>query len=140
MEKSTDLTFPTITICGNEIKTKYNTINFEKYDEASYFDNGFINVSWYLYSYKLLDSNNSNSHMFANTSLLLNIRSSGLKKLIWCFRLWASIARAKVVYDYLAKRGIDKNRMSYVGMGSRFPTGRAAKFDRRVEIEIISTE
>ena len=41
MEKSTDLTFPTITICGNEIKTKYNTINFEKYDEASYFDNGY---------------------------------------------------------------------------------------------------
>lgn len=45
-----------------------------------------------------------------------------------------SVARAKFIYDYLAKKGIDKNRMKYVGMRRKFPLGGNPKLDRRVEI------
>ena len=45
-----------------------------------------------------------------------------------------SVARAKFIYDYLAKKGIDKKRMKYVGMRRKFPLGGEPKFDRRVEI------
>ncbi|MEO8933687.1 MAG: OmpA family protein [Xanthomarina sp.] len=45
-----------------------------------------------------------------------------------------SLARAKYIYDYLEKKGIDKRRMKYVGMRRKFPLGGEAKFDRRVEI------
>lgn len=47
-----------------------------------------------------------------------------------------SVARAKYIYDYLAKKGIDKRRMKYVGMRRKFPLGGDPKFDRRVEIVI----
>lgn len=47
-----------------------------------------------------------------------------------------SVARAKYVYDYLAKKGVDKKRMKYVGMRRKFPLGGDPKFDRRVEILI----
>jgi len=45
-----------------------------------------------------------------------------------------SLARAKTVYNYLAKKGIDKKRMKYVGMRRKFPLGGDPKLDRRVEI------
>ena len=45
-----------------------------------------------------------------------------------------SVARAKFIYDYLAKKGIDKKRMKYVGMRRKFPLGGEPKYDRRVEI------
>ncbi len=45
-----------------------------------------------------------------------------------------SVARAKFVYEYLAKNGVDKKRMRYEGFGSRYPIGGDAKEDRRVEI------
>lgn len=45
-----------------------------------------------------------------------------------------SVARAKYIYDYLSKKGVDKKRMKYVGMRRKFPLGGEAKFDRRVEI------
>ncbi|WP_338732307.1 OmpA family protein [Mangrovimonas cancribranchiae] len=45
-----------------------------------------------------------------------------------------SVARAKYIYDYLAKRGVNKRRMKYVGMRRKFPLGGEPKFDRRVEI------
>jgi outer membrane protein OmpA-like peptidoglycan-associated protein len=47
-----------------------------------------------------------------------------------------SVARAKFIYDYLAKKGVDKRRMKYVGMRRKFPLGGDVKFDRRVEILI----
>jgi outer membrane protein OmpA-like peptidoglycan-associated protein len=47
-----------------------------------------------------------------------------------------SLARAKYVYDYLAKEGINKKRMKYVGLRRKFPLGGDPKFDRRVEILI----
>ncbi len=47
-----------------------------------------------------------------------------------------SLARAKYVYDYLAKKGVDKKRMKYVGMRRKFPLGGDPKYDRRVEILI----
>ena len=47
-----------------------------------------------------------------------------------------SLARAKYIYDYLAKKGVDKRRMKYVGMRRKFPLGGEAKYDRRVEILI----
>lgn len=49
-----------------------------------------------------------------------------------------SEARAHNVYNYLVKKGINKNRMSYKGMAFRQPLGGRSKNDRRVEIEIIS--
>lgn len=45
-----------------------------------------------------------------------------------------SVARAKHIYDYMAKKGVDKKRMKYVGMRRKFPLGGEPKFDRRVEI------
>ena len=49
-----------------------------------------------------------------------------------------SIARAKYVYDYLLKKGIQKSRMSYEGMAHKFPLGGSEDKDRRVEILILS--
>ena len=45
-----------------------------------------------------------------------------------------SIARAKFVYDYLAKNGVSKKRMRYEGYGSKFPLGGDKAEDKRVEI------
>lgn len=47
-----------------------------------------------------------------------------------------SLARAKYIYAYLAKKGVAKKRMKYVGMRRKFPLGGDPKFDRRVEILI----
>lgn len=47
-----------------------------------------------------------------------------------------SVARAKFVYDYFVKKGVDKRRMRYLGMRRKFPLGGDPKFDRRVEIVI----
>lgn len=45
-----------------------------------------------------------------------------------------SVARAKFIYDYLARKGVDKKRMKYVGLRRKFPLGGEPEFDRRVEI------
>lgn len=45
-----------------------------------------------------------------------------------------SVTRAKTIYSYLSKRGVDKKRMKYVGMRRKFPLGGAPELDRRVEI------
>lgn len=45
-----------------------------------------------------------------------------------------SVARAQYIYDYLARKGVDKRRMKYVGFRRKFPLGGDPKFDRRVEI------
>ncbi len=47
-----------------------------------------------------------------------------------------SVARAKFVYDYLVKKGVDPKRMKYVGFRRKFPLGGEPKYDRRVEILI----
>ncbi len=47
-----------------------------------------------------------------------------------------SLARAKYVYEYLAKKGVSKKRMKYVGMRRKFPLGGDPKYDRRVELLI----
>lgn len=47
-----------------------------------------------------------------------------------------SEARAKYIYDYFAKKGVDKKRMKYAGMRRLFPLGGDPKLDRRVEILI----
>lgn len=55
-----------------------------------------------------------------------------------------SLNRAKAVYDYLIKEGIDANRMTYNGYGSskkRFPqekTEEEENLNRRVEIKILN--
>lgn len=45
-----------------------------------------------------------------------------------------SVARAKYIYDYLAKKGVSTRRMKYVGMRRKFPLGGEPKFDRRVDV------
>lgn len=47
-----------------------------------------------------------------------------------------SVARAKFIYNYLARKGVDTKRMKYVGMRRKFPLGGEPKYDRRVEILI----
>lgn len=47
-----------------------------------------------------------------------------------------SVARAKFIYTYLLRRGVEKKRMKYVGLRRKFPLGGNQKYDRRVEIEI----
>ena len=49
-----------------------------------------------------------------------------------------STARAKYVYDFLAKNKISKHRMRYKGMRRKFPLGKGEQFDRRVEIVIVN--
>ena len=49
-----------------------------------------------------------------------------------------SVARAKYVYDFFIKKGINKTRMSYEGLAHKFPLGGSEDKDRRVEIKIIS--
>lgn len=51
-----------------------------------------------------------------------------------------SYARARSVYLYLLKKGIDRKRMRFMGMAYRFPTELGDEFDRRVEIEITGIE
>jgi len=50
-----------------------------------------------------------------------------------------SLVRAMFVYDYFIEKGIDPKRMSYEGMGHRFPLGGRPEKDRRVEILIGSS-
>ncbi|WP_339756660.1 OmpA family protein [uncultured Winogradskyella sp.] len=45
-----------------------------------------------------------------------------------------SVARAKYIYDYLAKKDVKKYRMKYVGMRRKVPLGGEPELDRRVEI------
>jgi outer membrane protein OmpA-like peptidoglycan-associated protein len=47
-----------------------------------------------------------------------------------------SEARAKYVYDYFAKQGVDTKRMRHLGMRRKFPLGGDPQLDRRVEILI----
>jgi outer membrane protein OmpA-like peptidoglycan-associated protein len=47
-----------------------------------------------------------------------------------------SVARAKSIYNYFAKKGVSKRRMKYVGMRRKFPLGGDPELDRRVEILI----
>ena len=47
-----------------------------------------------------------------------------------------SVSRAKFIYNYLARRGVDKKRMKFVGLRRKFPLGGNQKFDRLVEIDI----
>lgn len=49
-----------------------------------------------------------------------------------------SVARAKRVYDYLARKGVSKSRMRYVGLRRKFPLGKGDRFDRRVEILVTN--
>lgn len=48
-----------------------------------------------------------------------------------------STNRSKAVYTYLLENGIDKERLSYEGMGSRFPRRQNPELDRRVEILVL---
>ena len=47
-----------------------------------------------------------------------------------------SLSRAKYIYSYFLKKGIEKKRMKYTGLKHLYPLGGDTKFDRRVEIEI----
>ncbi|WP_405294530.1 OmpA family protein [Algibacter sp. Ld11] len=47
-----------------------------------------------------------------------------------------SETRAKFVYDYFVKKGVNKRRMRYMGMRRKFPLGGDPKLDRRVEVLI----
>ena len=49
-----------------------------------------------------------------------------------------SVARAKFVYEYFLDKGIKKSRMSYEGLGHKFPLGGSIDKDRRVEISVSS--
>lgn len=51
-----------------------------------------------------------------------------------------SEARAKYVYDYFAKKGVDTKRMRHLGMRRKFPLGGDPELDRRVEILITHTK
>ena len=48
-----------------------------------------------------------------------------------------SVKRAQRVYSYLIDNGIETQRLSYKGVGGKFPTGKRPKYDRRVEVKLI---
>lgn len=45
--------------------------------------------------------------------------------------------RAKKIYEYLIHNGISKKRLTYKGLGSKYPLGKGEKFDRRIEIKVL---
>ena len=47
-----------------------------------------------------------------------------------------SVARAKFIYNYLLRKGVEKRRMNYIGLKRKFTLDGDPKYDRRVEIEI----
>lgn len=51
-----------------------------------------------------------------------------------------SLARARVIYNYLIAHGVSEKRLSYKGMKADYPTGKGDKYDRRVEIQITSID
>ena len=51
-----------------------------------------------------------------------------------------SHARAKYVYEYLVNKGVNRNRMKYVGMRRKYPLGGPQEFDRRVELLVTKTK
>ena len=51
-----------------------------------------------------------------------------------------SVMRALQIYKYFIEKGIDKNRMTYKGMGGSFPLGGSFEKNRRVEIEITKID
>lgn len=51
-----------------------------------------------------------------------------------------SVARAKAVYDFLARKGVSRSRMRYVGLKRKFPLGGEPAYDRRVEIQVTQID
>jgi outer membrane protein OmpA-like peptidoglycan-associated protein len=49
-----------------------------------------------------------------------------------------SARRAKRIYEYLIFKGINPQRLSYIGLENQFPLHKGTKYDRRVEIEIVN--
>jgi outer membrane protein OmpA-like peptidoglycan-associated protein len=54
-----------------------------------------------------------------------------------------SVERAKIIYNYLVMSGVDRGRMTYVGLGSKFPkveefTDEDKLQNRRVEVRILA--
>ena len=47
-----------------------------------------------------------------------------------------SVARAKFIYEFLKKKGVNPRRMKYSGMRRKFPLGGNPRLDRRVEIVV----
>lgn len=47
-----------------------------------------------------------------------------------------SYNRAKSVYEYLISKKINRLRMTFKGLGNRFPSGKGEEYDRRVEFFI----
>jgi len=47
-----------------------------------------------------------------------------------------SYNRAKIVYEYLISKKINRLRMTFKGLGNRFPSGKGEEYDRRVEFFI----
>jgi len=45
-----------------------------------------------------------------------------------------SVARARFIYNYLLKKGVERKRMKFVGHKHKFPLGEEPEKDRRVEI------
>lgn len=67
--------------------------------------------------------------------------TNGLPPVVYANKL--STDRAKAVYDYLVKKGIDLNRLKYRGYGKRLPiatnsTLEGRKKNQRVEVKILS--
>jgi len=58
-------------------------------------------------------------------------------------KIGLSVNRARAVYDYLVKKGIDPKRMSYKGMGFSHPlypaeeTQEQRDLNKRVEVRIM---
>lgn len=47
-----------------------------------------------------------------------------------------SVSRARFIYNFFAKKGVDKSRMKFMGLRRKFPLGGDPRLDRRVEILI----
>lgn len=77
----------------------------------------------------------------ANIRVEIGGHTNDIPESSYCDKL--SSMRAKSIYDYLLKSGIDMNRLEYKGYGKRNPltsnkTADGRRRNQRVEIKILS--
>lgn len=123
-----------------------DNISVKPIDKFSHYKPGdkfeLKNISFEINSYKL--KNDSYKILDEFSSFLkknnYNIEISGHTDKTGDFKenLLLSEKRAKAVFDYLVQKGINAERMSFIGYGSTKPISKENYKNRRVEIEILS--
>ena len=96
-----------------------------------------INLQKYLYNVNFLKSNQNRKIKITGHIHQANLKANEDAYDYKTKNNSLSANRAKAVYTYLLENEIDKERLSYQGMGSKFPRHQNPELDRRVEIVVV---